>query len=148
MNDYIRAAEAHKAMLARRRVYFMGTVEGHGPVKVGCTSWLDGRLRTMTFWSPYPLEILASFPGNLDDEGRVHSYLRAYHSHGEWFHQSPLMGGLIASILAGNFDIETLPPTIWSCARRGRKPSPSAAIPPAPTAPAVADVAAGASSKQ
>lgn len=68
-----------------RFVYFMKPVGRDGPVKIGCSFTPISRLDTFMMWSPEPLEIAATAPGNMSDEYAVHRRFAHLHSHCEWF---------------------------------------------------------------
>lgn len=93
-------------------VYFARFVGGFGPVKIGCTGWPEFRLAGLMQWSPYPLEISATIPGNEALEWRFHAKFVAQHSHREWFHPSKELDDVIAQVKRGEFDISTLPPAL------------------------------------
>lgn len=66
-------------------VYFMKPIGMDGPVKIGWTSLLDRRLESLSVWSPFPLEVMASVPGTLADELYLHRCFAPDHLHHEWF---------------------------------------------------------------
>ena len=91
-------------------VYFMRPEGFDGPVKIGCTKDLPGRLRSAACWSPFPLEVIATIEGDYDLEHRFHALFAADHDRLEWFRWSNEMSAVVAAINAGNFDAEPLPP--------------------------------------
>lgn len=52
-------------------------------------------------WAPVPLEIVATTPGDLKLERRIHGIFAAQHSHREWFNNSPELTHLIAALSDG-----------------------------------------------
>lgn len=92
------------------RVYFIKPVGMEGPVKIGCSALPERRLIDLTIWSPFPLEIVASLPGNEDLEWRFHAAFASDRSHSEWFHGSARLTAVMAAVANGTFDIDTLPP--------------------------------------
>lgn len=92
-----------------RRVYFIKPVGMDGPVKIGCSKSPTGRRDTLQTWAPFPLEIIAEIEGGFDLERRFHSLFADSYLRREWFDWTPEMGGVIADIVAGVFDIASLP---------------------------------------
>lgn len=81
-----------------QRIYFLGPVGG-GPVKIGCSVLPLRRRDELQYWSPYPLEILTSAPGDMRDERRMHAHFRSSWSHGEWFKPTPELYALIHEVM-------------------------------------------------
>ena len=73
-------------MAADQYVYFLKPVASSGPIKIGTSSGPIGRLETYSSWSPVALEIVATVPGSLALERRIHETFAYAHSHLEWFH--------------------------------------------------------------
>jgi hypothetical protein len=90
-------------------VYFIRPVGQEGPVKVGCSGVPENRLLALATWSPYPLEIVARYPGTLETERRFHALFADSYSHREWFHATPLISAVIHQINEGSFDPARLP---------------------------------------
>lgn len=82
-------------------VYFARPIGLHGPVKIGCSAAPLERLKTLMTWSPIPLEIAATVPGDGKLERRIHGLFAKSHSHHEWFHASAELSQLIFSLAAG-----------------------------------------------
>lgn len=82
-------------------VYFLRPIGLLGPIKVGCSAEPKKRLEDFLTWSPLPLEILATVPGSLQDEGFLHRCFAKAHSHREWFHPSPEIQRALTIIMAG-----------------------------------------------
>lgn len=103
-------------------VYFVRRADGAGPVKIGCTGNPTVRLNGLMCWSPYPLVMVATTPGDETLERRFHAHFKVQHSHGEWFHPSAELNRVMAAIAAGAFDISALPERGWtpSSGRRGK----------------------------
>jgi hypothetical protein len=85
-----------------QQIYIMRPIGMPGPIKVGCSCWPKDRLEVVAQWSPFPLEIIAIFPGTFKTERAIHDYLLPSRSHKEWFHASPLVDGFVARILKGH----------------------------------------------
>src|SRR6188474_555408 len=91
-------------------IYFVRQPGVDGPVKIGFTSNLIGRLRDFERSSPVPLIVAAKVWGGEELERRFHSAFLEHHRRYEWFHPSPRLNDAIAEIAAGRFDIGDLPP--------------------------------------
>ena len=78
-------------------VYFIGVVGG-GLIKIGHSKYVGARLEQLAAWSPVPLEILAAAPGNIYNEYGVQEAFIGQLSHKEWFHPSPQLLAVIASV--------------------------------------------------
>lgn len=70
-------------------IYFIRSVGGHGPIKIGETGDIGRRLAALSACSPYPLEVVAMLPGHPATEAALHRLFAAAHSHGEWFNPEP-----------------------------------------------------------
>lgn len=82
-------------------VYFIKPIGMAGPIKIGCAVNPVNRLCGLITWSPFPLEILVTIPGDYTLERNIHHCLADTHSHREWFHPSEKLSGLIAALKAG-----------------------------------------------
>lgn len=82
-------------------VYFMKPVGQDGPVKIGCSERPNDRLSTFMTWSPIPLEIAATVPGDFALEKNIHECFADQHSHREWFHPSARLTKLIEDLANG-----------------------------------------------
>ena len=89
-------------------IYFLRAV-GHGPIKIGHSRDPEKRRRHYSMWTPYPLEIVATFPGDRGMESRFHLKFALLHSHHEWFHDAPELLACIDRINAGEFTMDELP---------------------------------------
>ncbi|MGW2582588.1 GIY-YIG nuclease family protein [Streptomyces virginiae] len=76
------AARAHTR--GQPWVYLIGSDEVR-PVKIGISGKPESRLVDMQVGSPVLLRLLWKIPGSYEMEQALHSSLRAYHRHGEWF---------------------------------------------------------------
>ena len=101
-------------------VYFIKPIGMDGPIKIGHSKAPKERLVAFSVWSPFPLEIVGTVPGDSREENWLHRCFSDHHSHREWFRSSPKLREAIRLILeAGNADaampyLEPKPP-------RGRK---------------------------
>jgi hypothetical protein len=62
-----------------------------GLIKVGYSSQVDVRFRTLCHIERAPLELLGSIPGDRFREQRFHKAMAAFRDHGEWFHPNTLL---------------------------------------------------------
>lgn len=82
-------------------VYFMRAAIPNSPIKIG-HSWMpEKRLMELTLWSPYPLEIILTIPGDAALERNIHSCFADCHSHSEWFKPSPRLTVAIRAMQRG-----------------------------------------------
>lgn len=88
-------------MTERRFVYFIRQIGTDGPVKIGCSIYPEGRLRTLMVWSPVDLEIAATVDGDFDLERRIHTMFAEHHRRHEWFNATPALLALIEGIRSG-----------------------------------------------
>lgn len=65
-------------------VYF--AQQEHGPIKVGWTTNLEGRLAALRTSASCRIELLAEMDGDKRTESYLHRLLSHYRAHGEWFH--------------------------------------------------------------
>lgn len=89
-----------------KRVYFLKPIGMAGPIKIGCSQWPENRLKALDIWSPFPLELIVSVPGEHQEERRLHWRFRDSRSHGEWFFVSPDLLALIDHVRLN----DSLPP--------------------------------------
>lgn len=73
-------------------IYFIGC---HTFVKIGCGSSPFGRMEVLQAGCPYPLEMLAAYPGTIADESELHQRLAKFRGGREWFARSPEIDELI-----------------------------------------------------
>lgn len=90
-------------------VYFLRQPGPPGPVKIGHSANPTSRLDDYSRWSPVPLEIAATIEGCCRMERQFHARHMRHHSHHEWFHWSRGIQSDIDAIVAGRFDVTTLP---------------------------------------
>lgn len=69
-------------------IYFIQVGES-GPIKIGFSSNVDQRLRTLQTGHTEKLKLLHSQIGTKADEGRLHNRFRNIHIKGEWFEADP-----------------------------------------------------------
>lgn len=65
-------------------VYFVQRADG-GPIKIGCTAFLDARLSQLATIHKARIVLLASAPGSFREEGRLHRQFADYRVEREWF---------------------------------------------------------------
>lgn len=71
--------------MSRRNIYFLRPVGERGPIKIGCSTMPQSRLRTYQIWSPVKLEIAAFAPAHRNTEMWLHRHFLDAWLHGEWF---------------------------------------------------------------
>lgn len=110
-----------------RYIYFVKPVGMDGPIKIGCSKAPIDRVENLSRWSPFPLEIIATAPGNLKVERNLHDCFIDGYSHHEWFHPTPeMLAGIEAvkngATIAKAFDLKARKGSMykqeWSEARR------------------------------
>lgn len=82
-------------------VYFLKPIGMNGPIKIGCSQTPVTRLEGLAAWSPFPLELLATAPGDYALEQNLHQCFADVHYHREWFHASAKLSAGIAAIASG-----------------------------------------------
>jgi hypothetical protein len=91
-------------------VYFLRPVGQPGPIKIGCTRFVAARLKTYATWSPVPLEVAATIPGDQKLERQFHTLLAAHHSHHEWFKPHDDVLAVVEQVRCGTLNVSDLPP--------------------------------------
>ncbi len=66
-------------------VYAIATTERPKRLKIGYTANVQQRLHELSATSPVGLCLLASWPGSLEDETKLHEAAKDHRLHGEWF---------------------------------------------------------------
>lgn len=69
-------------------IYFIQGISG-GPIKIGYTTDLENRLKTLQTGYPDRLEYLLAFPGSPEHEKALHKQFAQYRLNGEWFNPDP-----------------------------------------------------------
>lgn len=93
-----------------RSVYFMRTVAGFGPIKIGCSLKPQERLAAIQLHCPFELKFIALIAeGSLRLERQFHSLFSEHHLRNEWFNDHPDILAAVDAINAGTFDFSTLP---------------------------------------
>lgn len=69
-------------------MYFIQRGE-HGPIKIGVSTDVTGRLRSLQVGFLDPLVLLGTLPGGADLEQALHDRFRDQRVEGEWFRPSP-----------------------------------------------------------
>lgn len=82
-------------------VYFVKPIGMTEPIKIGYSLNPVERLNTLMAWAPFHLEVVATAPGEMKDEYRVHCCFADLHSHREWFKAGPRLLEAIQKIAAG-----------------------------------------------
>jgi hypothetical protein len=67
------------------KIYF---ISGAGLIKIGVTTKVDARLRSLELSSPVELVFLGMYPGTRSDEFALHKRFAHLRRHGEWFNDT------------------------------------------------------------
>ncbi|MDQ6892190.1 MAG: GIY-YIG nuclease family protein [Acidobacteriota bacterium] len=80
-------------------IYFIGSGPS-GPVKIGYTREHGAKARLAAIQTGYPmqLEVLATIPGNREEERAMHERFRRSRLCGEWFLRTPSLEAMIRSL--------------------------------------------------
>ncbi len=115
-------------MKIERHVYFIKPRDSVGPIKIGSTNSVDGRLHIYKCWSPVPLELIVAVPGTFKHEHRLHDCFLDAHLHHEWFHPVPALLAGIEKLRAGvpleeAFDLNAVVGNfrLYHCAKNGKR---------------------------
>jgi hypothetical protein len=82
-------------------VYFIRPIGMEGPIKIGVSWKPESRLSDLMAWSPFPLELIVTIPGDKTLEYNVQRCFADTSSHGEWFGASPRLLAAIEALKAG-----------------------------------------------
>lgn len=88
--------------MRKKNVYFMRPVGQLGPIKIGCSAYVEERLTQVATWSPIPLEIIHMQEGDHTLERNLHRCFADYHSHLEWFHPGDRLLAAISKLRSGS----------------------------------------------
>lgn len=72
---------------------------GTNRIKLGFSTKPQERLAQLQTASPFPLQMLACWPGSIERERRLHRYLAEFRQVGEWFEVPPFCGLKIYEIV-------------------------------------------------
>jgi len=81
-------------------VYFIQSERG-GPVKIGISTNVQGRLASLQTGFPYPLKVLATTPGGEGIEKGLHDIFAEHRLSGEWFKPEKELMDLITRLMNG-----------------------------------------------
>lgn len=82
-------------------VYFVQNSH-NGLIKIGCTKNKKSRLSALGVTSDGPIRCLATMPGGLDEERKVHRLFSGSRVQGEWFSCSPELLSFISNLSSSN----------------------------------------------
>lgn len=71
--------------MSKGSVYF---AEADGFVKIGYSTNVEARLRSLSTGAPFPVRLIGSHPGTQADEAALHRKFRDHRVSGEWFRAS------------------------------------------------------------
>ena len=74
-------------------IYFIQDTAGN--IKIGHANDVKGRFRSLQTAHATKLHLLATIPGNVDDERKLHKRFAAHRLGGEWFRPAPELLALI-----------------------------------------------------
>lgn len=94
------SADAAAAQGATTWVYFVQAGED-GPIKVGYSNHVEGRLASLQTAHHAPLRVLLKVPGGLALEAALHAALAPHRLRGEWFRPAPEVLRLAAEMGGG-----------------------------------------------
>lgn len=83
----LKVREQREKWFSPKTIYFVRSE--NRKIKIGITSNLEQRLKTLSSMSPVKLELLAHCKGSTYTEQDIHRQFKQYHSHGEWFDEVP-----------------------------------------------------------
>jgi T5orf172 domain len=77
-------------------VYFVSTKQNQNLIKIGYTTNLASRLRSLRTSSPDELQIHLVIPGSREDEQKLHRQFSSLHIRREWFKRAQAIDDFIA----------------------------------------------------
>lgn len=84
-----RSCACHGTETSGPAIYFITCDAPDFPVKIGTSTRLQDRVTGLRRSMPYPLLVLATFPGGTNEERRLHIMFARQRLNGEWFSRSP-----------------------------------------------------------
>lgn len=91
-----------------------------GLCKIGTTTGLDQRMRTLQSHSPLPLTLLGTVAGGRAMEASFHRQFARYRQHGEWFRFDASTLADVMARLSGEPYVIALPPAGKGSMTKGR----------------------------
>lgn len=82
----------------------------NGMVKIGCSADPWKRCHTIASSSPYPVTVIAQWPGSHAEERELHSRFAGLHAHREWFRVEGPLAEFVAQRRGLNITEEDTPP--------------------------------------
>lgn len=79
-------------------VYFLRMGED-GPVKIGISSDVKKRVKTLQTAIPYELKLLGAIPGGARAEAFLHQLFDSYRLKGEWFTADPVLLSFLTDLV-------------------------------------------------
>ena len=87
-------------------MYFIQAGAQGGPIKIGFTRGDPfARMRNLQTAHHTPLRMITFVPTTIDDESWLHTMLRNYRLHGEWFRDCGNLRALIREMVLGTEDV-------------------------------------------
>lgn len=103
-----------------KQIYFIRPVGAVGPIKIGCSRWVDERLASLMLWSPTPLEVITYAEGDVRLEFCVHRMFADHRLHKEWFAPAPALLEAIDRVKAGQSILDAFGIEVGAKMRWGR----------------------------
>lgn len=88
--------------MKQKLVYLLES--GTGLIKIGCSKDPWTRCQTLRMGAPFPLTLIAQWPGSHPEERALHKQFAAYHEHGEWFRCEGAFADFVAQRRGLNMD--------------------------------------------
>lgn len=92
-------------------VYWVQPEDG-GNIKIGCSHRPVDRLASLLAWSPVPLRLVATAPGDRATEAYVHFRMREHRAHSEWFRPAEAVLELMNAVRQSGAN-SNLPAATW-----------------------------------
>jgi hypothetical protein len=99
--EEVHRIENDRDAMAPGVVYF---IEAAGLIKIGHTTDIIYRHRTIAATSPVPVKLIGHIPGTRADEKILHKRFKALRSHGEWFKNEGDLSDFISAACGNNVD--------------------------------------------
>lgn len=94
-----RARVGDEPRVSRHMIYFARS-GADGPVKIGTSTSVDGRLKSMQTGHAAKLNLIATMDGGAEVESMLHKRFKHLHVHGEWFKYEGRLKSFIEKLIA------------------------------------------------
>lgn len=82
---------------------------GGGLIKIGCSNDPWTRCQSIRMTTPFPVVVIAQWPGTHPEEHALHQQFSAQHEHGEWFRNEGAFADFVAQRRGLNMDPADIP---------------------------------------